>query len=83
MTVNPRKASLGGVVAAMSAVRSIQVNGRCLTGQGGHPEATVDRTSAPAVQAYGGTVCQSGTRVAASTRWGDPDAQGCRRVRIS
>jgi hypothetical protein len=65
------------------AVRSIQVNGRCLTGQGEHPEATVDRSSAPAVQAYGGTACQSGTRVAASARWGNPDAQGYRWVWIS
>lgn len=66
-----------------SAVRSIQVNGRCLTGQGEHPEVTVDRTSAPAVQAYGGTACQSNTRVAANARWGNPDAQGHRWVRIS
>ena len=66
-----------------SAVHSIQVNGRCLTGQGEHPEVTVDRAGAPAVQAYGGTVCQSGTRVAANARWGNPDAQGYRWVWIS
>lgn len=65
-----------------SAVRSIQVDGRCISGQGEHPEIVVDRAGTPAVQAYGGAVCQSRTRVPASARWGNPDAAGHRWVWI-
>lgn len=65
------------------AVRSIQVDGRCVSGQGEHPEVFVDRAGTPAVQAYSGTVCQGNTRVPANARWGNPDAAGYRWVWIS
>ena len=65
------------------AVRSIQIDGRCVSGQGEHPEVLVDRASTPAVQAFSGAVCQSNTRVRSGVRWGNPDAAGYRWVWIS
>jgi hypothetical protein len=80
----PGDKSCVAVTYQTSAVRSIRVNGRCLTGPSGHhADVLVDRFGTPDVQTYGGFNCESNTHNAAAVRWGSEDAEHFRWVRIA
>ncbi|MDX3195997.1 hypothetical protein PV458_47015 [Streptomyces sp. MN03-5084-2B] len=80
----PGDKSCVAVTYQTSAVRSIRVNGRCLTGPSSHhSDVLVDRFGTPDVQTYAGNSCESNTHNSATVRWGSEDSEHFRWVRIA
>ncbi len=68
----------------VSYVKSIRVNGRCLTGPSGrHPDVVIGRDEAPFVQTYGGGGCEGNTENRARLNIGGEDAQRYRWIWVS
>jgi hypothetical protein len=67
-----------------SKVKSIRVNGRCLTGPSGtHSTVHIGQYEHMRIQTYGGTRCEGGTHNSARVIWRSaPDSGGYRWVTI-